>query len=166
MGATADTRLPVPGRHADASSTPVRPDVERVAQLLHEFPRVMHAANEREWTGLRLTMSQHKVLFLLHHHGPLRAGDLAQRLDVGLSTITRLVDGLVDQGLVRREGDPADRRLVITRLTEQGTSLVERLHQFHQGRILALLEQMPAGDVACLARGLESLLAVARQVSR
>lgn len=133
----------------------------RVADLLRAAMRVVRSGQVAEWTDLDLTMAQVKVLFLLHHEGPLRTGHIAARLDVKLPTVTSTVDGLVRRGLVQREDDPHDRRIVIVRLTPEGSALMERLQQGRQARIVALLAQMQPHEVAALEAGLRALIRVA-----
>ncbi len=60
------------------------------------------------------------VLFRLLRSGDLPLGDLAMSLDSTPRNITGLVDHLERDGLVERVPDPADRRSVRARLTEEG----------------------------------------------
>ena len=53
---------------------------------------------------------------------------LAQKLPIALSGISRSVTKLVDMGLVRRRRLRSDRRVVILTLTEEGLKLTEDLH--------------------------------------
>jgi len=53
---------------------------------------------------------------------PQTMGQLAQALGVSLGSVTGLIDGLVQRGLVRREEDPADRRQKLARLTPTATT--------------------------------------------
>src|SRR2546425_9955051 len=69
------------------------------------------------WAGLGLTMTQLRVLFILRGEDGLPAGSLAEYLEITPSTVTRIMDRLVSNGLVRREVDDDDRRLVRHRLT-------------------------------------------------
>jgi len=133
----------------------------RVADLLRTAMRVVRGGQVAEWTDLDLTMAQVKVLFLLHHEGPLRTGHIAARLEVKLPTVTSTVDGLVKRGLAQREDDPHDRRIVIVRLTPEGSALMERLQQGRQARIVALLAQMRPHEVAALEEGLRALIRAA-----
>jgi DNA-binding MarR family transcriptional regulator len=48
--------------------------------------------------------------------------ELAERTSVTPGAITQFVDGLVEMGLVMREGDPNDRRIVRLKLTELAKS--------------------------------------------
>ena len=57
-------------------------------------------------------------------------GELAKKLDVPLSTTTRMVTWLVDNGYVARHVDGHDRRIVRIALTEKGLQLHEVATQF------------------------------------
>lgn len=50
----------------------------------------------------------------------VRAGLVAQQLKLSAGAVTDLVEGLVDEGLVRRDTDPDDRRAVVLALTAEG----------------------------------------------
>ena len=53
--------------------------------------------------------------------------EVIQRMVERAPDVTRLIDRLEQQGLVRRERSPYDRRLSITRITEQGLELLDRM---------------------------------------
>lgn len=52
---------------------------------------------------------------------------VARELDLAPSTVTRLLDPLVRRGLVRREADPADRRVIVLALTGPGRQVARQL---------------------------------------
>lgn len=56
----------------------------------------------------------------------VRAGLVAQQLKLSAGAVTELVEGLVHEGLVRRETDPDDRRAVVLALTAEGRRVCER----------------------------------------
>lgn len=60
--------------------------------------------------------------------GPLRSGELAQQCLLTPPAMTELVEGLVREGLVRRDDDPADRRAVRVSLTAAGRREAYRYH--------------------------------------
>ena len=55
----------------------------------------------------------------------LRMCDLARRLHLSPSGITRRIDGMVKQGLVDREPSTEDRRVMLAVLTPKGKALLE-----------------------------------------
>jgi DNA-binding MarR family transcriptional regulator len=66
-----------------------------------------------------LTLSQFQLLEPLGD-GPSRVGALAVAAGVSAPTATRMLDGLVRQGLVERHASDEDRRCVLVALTEDG----------------------------------------------
>ena len=57
--------------------------------------------------------------------------DLAERSSVTPGAITQFVDALVERGLVAREGDPGDRRIVRLKLTELAKNQLEKFREEH-----------------------------------
>jgi len=77
-----------------------------------------------------LTRSQYNVLRILrgvHPEGHPRC-EIAQRMIERAPDVTRLVDRLQAQGLVRRNRGGRDQRQAITRITPKGLKLLESIH--------------------------------------
>ena len=73
-----------------------------------------------------LTFSQWTTLVALHS-GISTAGDLAHNICHDAGSLTRLIDQMVERGLVSRQRSESDRRVVSLALTPRGSSLVEAL---------------------------------------
>lgn len=71
-----------------------------------------------------LSYAQYGLLFGLAEHGELTAGDLAAVADVTASTASKMLDRLVESGLVERVRSERDRRSVLVALTAHGGELV------------------------------------------
>lgn len=74
----------------------------------------------RALAPLNLKLGQLDVLMNLYRHPGQSQHDLARRLLVGRSNITMLLPQLEKQGLLRREGDAHDKRVMRMYLTETG----------------------------------------------
>ncbi len=75
-----------------------------------------------------VTMSQCVTLELLHREGRMAGRELARRLGLDTSTVSRVVDVLVRDGMVRRARDEAgDRRCVFVSLSARGRALAAKL---------------------------------------
>jgi DNA-binding MarR family transcriptional regulator len=61
----------------------------------------------------------------------LRMSELAERVMISPSGLTRVVDGLVEDGFVERERDAGDARVVYARLTDAGRDCVKRAAKTH-----------------------------------
>ena len=78
--------------------------------------------NEREDTTL--TLNQLSAMGSLARLGPLTLGELAAAERIQPPSMTRTVSALEARGLVVREADADDRRLVIVRLSDEGTQML------------------------------------------
>jgi DNA-binding MarR family transcriptional regulator len=100
-------------------------------------------AELREQHGI--TFSEYDVLLRLARAPgrSLRMSDLAERVLLSPSGLTRLVDRLVDDGLVIRDTHPDDARVTLARLTGRGRERLRRaarthlqgIHQHFTGRL-------------------------------
>ena len=78
--------------------------------------------NEREDTSL--TLNQLSAMGALARLGPLTLGELAAAERIQPPSMTRTVSALESRGLVVREADADDRRLVIVRLSDEGKQML------------------------------------------
>ena len=109
-------------------------NIERTAALLgHQL--------EQALKPFGVTPTQYNVLRILRGAGErgLCRNEVRERLIAQVPDVTRLLDRLEDTGLIERERDSVDRRLVNTRITDQGLDLLRRLDQpvqdFHKAQL-------------------------------
>jgi len=86
-----------------------------------------------------LTPSQFGVLESLYHLGPRCQGEVSAKILRSTGNMTLVLDNLEKHGLVRRERDADDRRMVIISLTEAGRALISRILP---RQIAAIVEEM------------------------
>jgi len=89
---------------------------------------------------------------------------LAEQLRVTPPTVTGLVDRLVRMGVVRREEDSRDRRLVRNVLTERGQEVLGEVEREGRAFLTQLFERLSDGQLAHLAESLEVLVAAADEL--
>lgn len=70
-----------------------------------------------------VTVSQSATLLALPQEGNLSMNEVSQAMGLATSTMTRMIDQLVEKGLVQRTADPDDRRIVRVGLTSKGQQL-------------------------------------------
>jgi len=72
--------------------------------------------------------------------------ELGSELKVPMSTATRIVDGLVQGGMVERVNDPNDRRVVRVKMSKNGRKLYETGTAYTKQRITNLLKDFSAEE--------------------
>jgi len=85
-----------------------------------------------------LTWSQFAVLEALHHLGPMTQGEVSAKVLKSGSNMTTVIDNLERDGLVRRERDAEDRRVIHVHLTDEGSRKIEAVLPVH---VSALVEE-------------------------
>lgn len=100
-----------------------------------------------------VTLPQYRVLVVLCAAGALRSGELAERLGVHQSTLTRTGDRLVAQGLVRRDASPDSRREIMVSLTERGQAIVVQVLSQRRNDIREILGSVSEKDRKAILKG-------------
>ena len=72
----------------------------------------------------------------------LTMSELSRRLMVSNGAVTGLVDKLMLESMVQKQGDPADRRAVIVRLTAKGRALFLRMARRHEEWVVSILGEL------------------------
>jgi DNA-binding MarR family transcriptional regulator len=135
-----------------------------IERVVADHDVLMHRLAEGhapEFLEIPVSMPQAKVLYLVSAEGGLHMSTLAQRLGVTLSTVSGLVDRLVEHGLATRRADPADRRQVVVGLTPEGDSLIQRFRELNHRQLRLLLVDLPDADLAVIDRAFELLTGAA-----
>ncbi|MFJ4222220.1 MarR family winged helix-turn-helix transcriptional regulator [Curtobacterium luteum] len=104
-----------------------------------------------------VTVPQFRLIVLVTTLGPTRAGDLAERLAVGPSTLTRNVDRLVSGGWVERRPGSTNRREVLIAATERGRALVDEVSERRSRELAQVLERVPEPDRPAVIAGMRAL---------
>jgi DNA-binding MarR family transcriptional regulator len=136
----------------------------RVERVVATYEILMHrvaSAHAPEFLGVGVTMSQAKVLYLVQAQPILRMSELSARLGVSLSTVSGVVDRLVDQGLLNRHDDPADRRQVVVGITDAGATQLELFRELNVGQFRDMLARIDEADLAVVERALDILATAA-----
>lgn len=135
-------------------STQLTP-IERGTPALQAWSRLLraHASTTRLLSARLqaehgLTLNDYEALLVLSQAQDrrLKRVDLARRLLLTPSGVTRLLEGLEREGLVERAACAEDLRVAYAQLTDAGAERLEAASCAHVRSVEALLEQHLAGD--------------------
>ncbi|MFC4598021.1 MarR family transcriptional regulator [Cohnella hongkongensis] len=102
--------------------------MDNAAEFVKSWIKLTKDWNARMETELapQLTAGQLEVLELLQAHEPMKPSDLLPHLETTPAAITTLLDRMERSGLVERNRDEEDRRIVWVTMTELGRAQAER----------------------------------------
>lgn len=102
-------------------------DDRHVGFLAADISRLMRTEFDRQVGALGVTRAQWMVLARLARRPGCSQTELADMMEMERATAGRLVDRLEENGLVRREADPADRRIRRVFPTDRATGQQEQM---------------------------------------
>jgi len=149
-------------RETNSGSTS-RLDSEAVDALAERLEFASSALGKRITTACAssastLTPAQYHLLAMLGtEQGGCRVTELAEKGGVQPSAITAIVDRLVERGLLSRERDPHDRRVVRVSATPAGLDQVRCAHQAVRDYLRPLLAQLEPDELEGLIHAMEKL---------
>jgi DNA-binding MarR family transcriptional regulator len=132
-------------------------EVGRVADRLHSAAIHLLRRLRVEDEALGISAPRLSALSVLVFAGPKRIGELARIEQVEPPTMTKLVDGLVRDGLAVREADPDDARAVRVRATPTGARTLHRGRAKRLETLRGTLEALSPDDLAALGEGVAVL---------
>jgi DNA-binding MarR family transcriptional regulator len=134
-----------------------------LADRLHSAAIHLLRRLRREDDASGLPAPQLSALSVIVFGGPVTLGALAAAEQVRPPTITKLVAALEADGLVEREPDDTDRRIVRVRATARGTKLLQEGRRRRVAALTTSLAELSAADRAKLTAALPVLESVMRQ---
>lgn len=104
---------------------------------------------------LGLTNSQAHVLIELEHSTELGIVELAERLNLEKSSMSRLIDELLRKRLVTKTAGADDRRRKLVLLSDAGKELLKKVHEQANGRVARAMNLLSTREVEAMIEGLE-----------
>lgn len=146
-------------------------DTGAVARALSRDPEDATLAASRALLGVvarstaevleMVTLPQFRILVVIASAGPLRMSDLAKRVGIAPSTLSRAVDRLESGGWLRREHSPDSRREIFIHPSPHGEQLVAHVTDRRRREIGEILEQLKPEDRDAVGRAFALFAAAA-----
>lgn len=134
-----------------------RPDPVTVADRLHSAAIHLLRRLRKQDEASGLTAARASALSVVVFGGPVTIGQLAAAEQVSAPTMTRLLIGMERGGLLKRERDAKDRRVVWIRPTAKGARILQEGRRRRVEALAGELEDLGPGDLQLLARAAEMI---------
>ena len=131
--------------------------VNELAEQLR--PVVMRLSRElrREVRVLGVTAGQVSLLFAIDRQPGVGVRELAAQERVSAAGMSRHVSGLVERGLLRREGNPADARRHGLHVTDEGRRILRRVKSRRTEWLASRLRALSAEDLEAIGGAIAPL---------
>ena len=131
--------------------------IEEMLTLIKRIMALIKQSFERDLKKMDVTESQILVMRVLNHYGDMKVSDISRKLDLSNSTVSGIIDRLVEKKIVERRRSEKDRRIVMISLAEEYLQPVKRhLIAFAQ-KMRRVLSTTTEEDLDFILEGLEKL---------
>lgn len=143
-------------KHGEAMGT--NHTAERLANLTFSLLANCQEKEVRLAEVHNLTQAEFRCLRLFGTDESLNNKQIAERMNLSPSRLTRIIDGLVEKGYINREIDPKDRRNMRVTLSRRGKHLVNQLNRAYVDIHHEILEDIDKSQHEPLITAMEHLL--------
>ena len=110
-----------------------------------------------------MPLSHVQVLVMLDHRGSLSITEISQSFGIAKPNITPLVDRLIEEGLVMRERNSADRRVVNVVICEKGRERLADIYRALCDNLFDWTRTLSSEDMAAFNEALETIVRLLRK---
>jgi DNA-binding MarR family transcriptional regulator len=119
---------------------------------------------EREASHLNYRSNTLKVLETLVSGGPMPISMIGKKLMIAKQNMTAVADRLIREGLIVRDNDKTDRRVINLSITRKGTGLLKNVRQTHSEMLRKKLSKLSKDDSEILIESLQKLTGVLKKL--
>ena len=107
-----------------------------------------------EWLKIDLTFSKQEIftLMLVERKGEIIMSQIAEYVNVPMSTATGIVDRLVKNGYLERNRSDSDRRIVLIKLTDKAKTVVNEIKNLGSKYFSIIYESLSDEERAFLSK--------------
>lgn len=130
--------------------------IDRIERCIPKIIRTVPLSVPREIAGLKFTVSQVLTLASLFRKDVWKMTELAENVNVNLSTMTGIIDGLIQTELVERKRDAKDHRSVLVYLTSKGKKVANKIRANRKRKTRSIIEYLDEDRREAIISGFES----------
>jgi len=133
-----------------------KPTAEAVRDFSRFFTERMGSLSERH-EGLGLTLTQSRLLITIRENGPVEVSELAERLHLDLTFVSRTLTALEDRRLVKRKISTRDKRARSVELLANGRRLINKVEQRSNQRVLEMTAHLSQDEITSMLDAMNTI---------
>ncbi|KNF08344.1 transcriptional regulator [Gottschalkia purinilytica] len=124
-------------------------------QILNMFlDNIQKILYPQEWIDIDFKLSKTELftMLIVDRHGEVIMSNIANSLNISMSTATGIVDRLVSKNYLKRERSTNDRRIVVIKLSQEGKEIISNLKDTLNHYISNIYETLTDEEVKLLSK--------------
>lgn len=136
---------------------PVNNKILEIMMTVKKIMMLIKQNLDQEFKSLGITESQGLIIRTLMESGGMKVSDIARRLDLSNSTVSGIVDRLVEKGVADRKRSEEDRRVVMISLAKSHHQPLKRHFEAVGTRLNKVMDLGSEQELDDIAEALEKL---------
>ncbi len=132
-------------------------EADEIERLIRSINHTLFLHTRPQLVEHGLTPQRFHVMIHLYKSSTIHMSALQRRLNITMSTLTSLLDGLEQEGFAERFRNNEDRRKVFVRTTDRGMRTLESIHRYRTRALDDALSALSSGNRARLVSLLRTL---------
>ncbi len=128
-----------------------------INRILDAYNEISKSINPAQLVKMDLTSSQMKVLMSFAAKDNFTMTELSTVHSVSVSTMTSMVDRLIQNGLLQRDKDDKDRRIVRVGLSKTGNKVVSHLMSVRKRSLEQFLRELNNSEIKEFLHSIEAV---------
>ncbi|MCX8043393.1 MAG: MarR family transcriptional regulator [Desulfobacterota bacterium] len=137
-----------------------------IKRILLAYNEISKSINPMRLLKIDLTSSQVKVLVSFYGRQFYTMTELSMAHGVSVSTMTSMIDRLLNMGYIERERDTKDRRVVKVRLSAQGKKTVDYVMNVRRRELERFLSELSDEEIYTFVRSIENVATTLAKAKR
>lgn len=146
---------------------PINNKILEIMMTVKKIMMLIKQHLDQEFKALGISESQGLIIRTLMEYSDMKVSDIAKRLDLSNSTVSGIVDRLVEKGVVDRKRSEEDRRVVMISLAKSHCQPLKRHFEAVSTRLNKVMDlgsEQELDDIAIALEKLKGLLEKAQTV--
>jgi len=128
-----------------------------IMPLFHRAIKKKLFQNKEELAQHGLLPHHYEIMRMLHESGQLHISSIADKLFIPRPQMTYLIDRLVDIGIVERNTDPSDRRMLDIQLSSKGKLIIEEHRKHIRNALKESMADLPDNELNEVSASLQKI---------
>jgi len=135
-------------------------DKSKVLDLLYELRKECTRSDEEYFSSLGITQAEYNMFLCLRDCQHFNSYSVAERMQLSLSRISRIIDKMVNKKLLSRTTNKADRRAIDITLSKKGQEIMSDIIEYRQKHEDKMIQNLNEQELADIKASLSKLISI------
>ncbi len=132
--------------------------MNRVIDLINQLKKKCISFDLECMQENNISDSEYNFFLIVSDCKKLNSKSIAEKMNLSLSRVSRIIDKLVKNKFIEREGNINDRRIINIKLTKKGITLKNEIENYRNECEKRIIENIPTSKLNLIKEGFEDII--------